>query len=285
MNETNAGSQSGADQSGADYSGADYTVQAWRVAPDASRTIDVTDVRIVHVGLMGGQVSVVGHDGDDTRIEIDGVVHENVDISLDDGVLNVNQPKLQFSRAFDSLKSVFGSSTKANVHVLTPRGTKVKVGTKTAEVLVSDLTAGATVNSATGEIQVNGVTGRLDINTASGRVDVFDLDGRLEVRTVSGEVTVMGRSEEIGVDTVSGDVLLDLTGHTRSISINSVSGDVTARLDAGLGVTARQRSVSGWMRIFDGQTIKGSQTVETEGESMVRISSSSVSGDLTVMHR
>lgn len=281
MNDTNADDKSDFSS----QSDADYTVQAWRVAPGSSRTIDVTEVRELHIGLMGGQVSVVGHDGDDTRIEVDGVVHENVDISLDDGLLNINQPKMQFSRAFDSLKSVFGSSTKASVHVLTPRGTKVKVGTKTAEVLVSDLAAGATVNSATGEIQVNGVTGRIDINSASGRVDVFDLDGRLEARTVSGEVTVMGSSDEIGVDTVSADVLLDLSGHTSSISINSVSGNVTARLDADLGVAARLRSVSGWMRLFDGQAVKGGQTVETEGEATVRITSSSVSGDLTVMHR
>ena len=275
MNEQNTGSESAAD----------FTVQAWRVAPGATRTIDVTEVRNLHVGLMGGQVSVVGHDGDDTRIEIDEVEVDNVDITLDDGTLSINQPKLQFSKAFDSLKSMFGTSTSANVQVLVPSNTPVKIGTKSAEVLVSDTTAGAVVNSASGEVQLSGVSGRIDVNTASGRIDIYDLDGRLEVRTVSGEITVLGRSSDIGVDTVSADVLLDLRGEVAAINTNSVSGNLTARFDAGTGVHAKLRSVSGWMRVLDQPAVKGGQEVRVEGTSTVRVTSSSVSGDLTVMHR
>lgn len=268
-----------------DQDAADYTVQAWRVLPEASRTIDLTGVRSLHIGLMAGQVNVVGHDGDDTRIEIDQVRGENVDVTLDDGVLNINQPKLQFSKAFDGLKSVFGSSTSSNVYVLVPAATKVKIGTKSAGVLVSDLASGASLNSASGEIEVSGVTGRLDVNTASGRIDVFELDGRLEVHTVSGAVTAIGTADEVGVDSVSGEVLLDLSGKPRSININSVSGDVTARLDAGVGVNAKLRSVSGWMRIDDKPATKGSETVRVEGSAPVNIASTTVSGDLTVMFR
>lgn len=275
MNEQNTGSDSAAD----------YTVQTWRVAPGAARTIDVTEVRALHVGLMAGQISVVGHDGDDTRIEIDEVADENVDITLDDGTLAINQPKMQFSRAFDSLRSMFGSSTSANVQVLVPNNTRVKIGTKSAEVLVSDTTAGAVVNSASGEVQLSGVSGRIDVNTASGRIDVYDLDGRLEVRTVSGEITVMGRSSDIGVDTVSADVLLDLRGEVASVNTNSVSGNVTARFDGETGVHAKLRSMSGWMRVLDSPAVKGGQEVRIDGTSTVRITSSSVSGNLTVMHR
>ena len=52
MNDTNADDKSDFSS----QSDADYTVQAWRVAPGSSRTIDVTEVRELRIfGLMGGQ--------------------------------------------------------------------------------------------------------------------------------------------------------------------------------------------------------------------------------------
>lgn len=267
-----------------DTSTADYSVEAWVVPPGGNRTIDVADVERLRIGLVAGSISVIGHDGEDTRIEIEQVIEHEVHITLDHGSLQINQPKRNWKDAFATVASFARSRMSASVTVMIPRTSSVKIGTASAETLVSGMHGGTSVNTVSGDIQLSEVSGRIDINTASGRVDVDGLDGRLEVRSVSGELTVAGRGDQLSLETVSGNALLDIEGAPKLISVNSVSGDVTARLDRDPGVTVDFKSLSGKYAV-DGAMGKGNVSPRVEGEPSIRIACNSVSGDLTVVRR
>lgn len=263
---------------------ADFSVETWVVPAGGVRTIDVAHVDRLRVGLVAGEVSVMGHDGTDTRIEIEQVLEHEVHVTLDHGTLQINQPKRNWRETFSAAASFIRSRTSASVTLMVPRTASVKVSTATAEALVSGMHAGASVNTASGDIQLSAVIGSIDVNTASSRVDIDGLDGDLEVRSVSGELTAAGRTDRLGLETVSGSALLDLEGAPKSVTVHSVSGDVTVRLDRGPGVSLDFKSLSGEYTV-DGQTRKGKGSPRVEGEPNIRIACNSVSGDLTVVRR
>lgn len=263
---------------------ADYSVETWVIHPGGNRTIDVADVERLRAGMVAGNISIIGHDGDDTRIEIETVVEHEVHVTLDHGALQINQPKRTWKDTFVSVASFTRARTSSSITVMLPRHVSVKVGTVSAEVLVTGMRSGASVNTASGDIQLSDVKESIDINTASGRVDIDGLNGILDMRSVSGELTVSGSSERLSLETVSGNALLDLEGNPSLISVNSVSGDVTARLDAGPGLSADFKSISGNYAV-DGNSGRGNASPHTTGEPVIRISCNSVSGNLTVVRR
>lgn len=263
---------------------ADYSVETWRVEPGASRTVDMVGIRRLRAGLIAGSLSVVGHDGDDARIEVEQVEQEAVHISLDDGTLSINQPKQQWKDFFGSVSGLVRGRISAHVTVMLPRAAAVKIGTTTAETLVAGMRAPVSVNTVSGEIQLSDVQGQIDINTASGRVDIDGLDGSLDLRSVSGELTVAGTGDRFGIETVSGDAVLDLTGSVRVVTLHSVSGDLTARIDASIGVRADFNSLSGSYAIGT-QRGKGSADVTLDGQPVMQIGCSTVSGDLAIVRR
>lgn len=265
-------------------SSSDYSVETWVIPPGGYRTIDVTGIERLRVGLIAGNISVIGHDGADTRIEIEQVIEHDVHVTVERGELQVNQPKRNWRDAFSTAASVIRSRTSASVTVMLPRSAAAKIGTTSAEALVSGLLGGASVNSVSGDVQVSEVSGRVDINTASGRVDIDGLDGHLESRSVSGEVTVAGTGDNLSVETVSGNVLLDIDGHPKLVSANSVSGDSTVRVQQGAGLSVDFKSLSGQYTV-DGIAGKGKASPRIDGDPSIRVACHSVSGDLTVVRR
>lgn len=262
----------------------DYSVETWRVAPGSNRTIDITGVASLRVGLLSGAVSVVGHDGADTRVEIEQVEQEDVHVTFDDGILTINQPKQQWRDFFGTVGGMIRGRVASQVTVMLPRAAAVKIGTTSAEALVTGTSGGISVNTVSGEIQLNDVRGSTDVNTASGRIDIDGMDGSLDLRSVSGELTLAGTGDRISIETVSGDALLDLTGDVRLVTLHSVSGDLTARVDAGIGLRADFNSLSG-RHAIDGHSGKGSFDVSLDGQPVTKIACSTVSGDLTVVRR
>ncbi|WP_293697729.1 DUF4097 family beta strand repeat-containing protein [uncultured Agrococcus sp.] len=265
-------------------SDSDFSVETWVVPPGGSRTIDVAGIERLRVGLIAGNINVIGHDGADTRIEIEQVIEHDVHVTAERGELQINQPKRNWRDAFSTAASVMRSRTSASVTVMLPRSAFAKIGTTSAETLVSGILNGASVNTVSGDVQLSQVSGRVDINTASGRVDIDGLDGHLELRSVSGEVTVAGTGDNLSVETVSGNVLLDIDGYPKLISVNSVSGDSTVRVQQGAGLSVDFKSLSGQYAV-DGISGKGKATPRIDGEPSIRIACHSVSGDLTVVRR
>lgn len=268
---------------------ADETAERWIVEPGQSRTITVEGVDALKVGLIGGQVDVVGHDEPTTRVEVHSVKGKPFEVTLDGGRLTVSHPRVRWSNLLDSLQMLVGDRASAEVSILVPRETTLSFGQVSSEALISGMRRGASISTVSGDVQIDAVTGPVDVNTVSGAVEGTGLDGSVQVHGVSGEVALTGTMSTVGVDTVSGGVLLDVHGRVSSIGINSVSGDATARIDADLDIDASCNTVSGTTTIGSVQMPKrGGKHVDrasVPSSGTVRASLNSVSGDQSVVRR
>ncbi|GHD45200.1 hypothetical protein D9V29_02370 [Mycetocola manganoxydans] len=265
-------------------------LEKWVILPGESRVIDVELVRKLKVGLIGGQIDIIGHDEDSARIEVHSVTGKDLKISIDGDVLEIDHPQLGWENFLDVFKSFGQNSAKAEISVLVPRRVALTFGMVSANALVSGLTTSARLSTVNGELQVEGITGDLDLNSVSGEMSVQSHTGAINAHTVSGDITASGNISRFSSDGVSGDVFVDAQGHCDRISTNTVSGHLTARLSADVGTRYVVNTVSGKLQL-DSSVIKGTRgrgfrsTTEGDGNFYTDVVANSVSGNVTVIRR
>jgi DUF4097 and DUF4098 domain-containing protein YvlB len=263
--------------------------EKWLVLPGQSKTIDVEVVRKLKVGLIGGQVDIIGHDEPGARIEVHSVSGKELKISIDGDTLEIDHPQLRWDNFLDVFRS-WTAKAKADVSVLVPRDVALKFGVISASALVSGLRTDAKLSTVSGDVTVDGVIGDLDLNAVSGELSVRGHSGSISAHTVSGDITATGMLPKFSADAVSGNIFLDLTGTPDTIVTNSVSGDLTLRLDADVSARYRVNTVSGSIQ-FENTIIRTSagkgynyQEGALDG-SWVDVTANSVSGNLSVIRR
>ena len=265
------------------------TQEKWLVNPGETKTIDLEVVRSVKIGLIGGQVDVIGHDEPGVRIEVHSVTGKDLKISIEGDRLEIDHPQLRWDNFID----VFGSWTgkaRADVSLAVPRDVALKFGVVSAEGLISGLTTDAKVSTVSGDVTIDGVVGDLDLNAVSGEISVRNHTGRLSARSISGDIMATGTLQRFSADTVSGNMFLDVSGVPDEINTNSVSGDLTIRLDEAISARYRINSVSGKLQLDD-TIIRGMtgrnfthQSGSLDG-SWIEVSANSVSGNISVVRR
>lgn len=109
--------------------------------------------------------------------------------------------------------------------------------------------ASVDVDSVAADIEVNGVAG-----------------ASLDIESVSGEVVAIGAPGQASIESVSGDLQLNL--NSRDVDAESVSGNIALR-----------GRISGEVGV---ETVSGNIDVDSRGERLQRVDSSSVSGDASV---
>ncbi|WP_347754449.1 DUF4097 family beta strand repeat-containing protein [Agrococcus sp. ProA11] len=271
--------------SGAAASGADVITERWTITEGQSRVIDLDAVTALRVGIVGGSVDIVAHDEPTARVEVHRVEGRDLTVALEQGRLSISHPRVSWDDVWESVKALVGVRARVELSIVVPRQVAVSLGQVTASALVSGLRSRASLSTVSGPIQVESHTGDLDLNTVSGDLEISGGSGRLSVHAVSAGVAASGALDVVGIDTVSGEVLLDLHGAPRSISANSVSGDVTVRVDAGQGVNATTRTVSGRGSIAGIAMPKRGGREVIAGEHPVDFSASTVSGNVTLVRR
>lgn len=265
------------------------TLEKWIVAPGESRVIDAELVRAVKIGLIGGQIDVIGHDEPTARVEVHSVSGKDLKISIDGDRLEIDHPQLRWDN-FIEVFSHFRGSAKAEISLVVPRDVALTFGVVSASGLLSGLRTDAKVSTVSGEIVVDGVVGDLEINGVNGELTVRGHEGSINAHTVTGDIVATGTLRRFSSDSVSGNVFLDLDGAPHEIAVNTVSGDLTVRLDDTLGSRYRINTVSGALRI-DGGTHKGTFGKGFTGSYgnldgvWVDIAANSVSGDVSIIRR
>jgi len=261
--------------------------EKWLIQPGESRTIDVEIVRTLKVGLLGGQVDIVGHDEPGARIEVHSVAGRDLKIVIDGDRLEIDHPQLRWDNFIEVFKSM-RSSAKAEISVLVPRDVELKFGVVSATALVSGLATDARLSTVNGDVVADGLTGDIELNSVSGELSVRDHTGRIVAHTVSGDVTATGAIHRFSAAGVSADVMIDVTGTPDEISVNTVSGDTTIRIPEAVGARYRVDTVSGKVQL-DNMTVVGGMGRGYTGTSgslngtWVEISVNSVSGDAAVL--
>jgi hypothetical protein len=265
-------------------------LEKWITVPGQTRVIDVEMVRSLKVGLLGGQIDIIGHDDPGARVEVHSVQQRDLKISIDGDVLEIDHPQLRWDNVGDLLGAFGRNPAKASISVLVPRSTAVTLGSVSADALVTGLTTKARLSSVSGEIQTDGLEGDLVLHSVSGELSAQNHAGSVSADSVSGDVTLSGDVDRVKVDTVSGDIFADIDGRCDRIRVNSVSGTLTARIDDTLGAVYTVNTVSGTLQL-DGQVVKGTrgrgyhQTVAGSDDFSVEIVVNTVSGSVSVIRR
>ncbi|AWB87335.1 DUF4097 family beta strand repeat-containing protein [Mycetocola zhujimingii] len=266
------------------------SLEKWIVRPGESRVIDVELVRKLKVGMIGGQIDILGHDEPGARVEVHSVSGKELKISIDGDVLEIDHPQLGWDNFLEVFKSFGSNSAKAQISVLVPRKIALTFGMVSAGALISGLTTSARLSTVSGELQIESVTGDLDLNSVSGEISVQSHVGAINAHSISGDITVAGEISRFTSDTVSGNVFIDAFGRCDRISTNAVSGSLTARLPASTGTKYVVNTVSGTLQL-DNSVIRGtrgrgfSSTTEGDGNFYTDVLANSVSGSVSVVRR
>ena len=128
-------------------------------------------VRKLKVGLVSGQVDIVGHDEPGARVEIHSVRGKPIRVSIEGDTLEVDHPQLNWENFIDVFK-YFRGYAHADVSILVPRDVELKLGVVSASALVSGLKKGAKISTVSGEVVVDSSAGDLELNAASTREKV-----------------------------------------------------------------------------------------------------------------
>ncbi len=266
------------------------TLEKWLIHPGESRIIDVEGIRSLKVGLVGGEVDIIGHDEPGIRIEIHGVTVKDLRVEGTGDTIEIDHAQLRWDNVFEAFRNIGAGAPRAEVSIAVPRDIRLSLGVVSASALVSGLAADARLNTVSGDLIVDGLDADLSVNAVSGDVQVRALRGAITAKTVSGDIAVTGAVRSASVDTASGAMLIDAEGPVHAITLNTVSGNASVRLDADYAANYLVRTVGGRVQI-DGIVRSGSgittwtgSTGELSG-SFVDVRAHSVSGDLTVLRR
>jgi hypothetical protein len=269
------------------------TIEKWLIHPGETRVIDLDDVRKLKVGLVGGQIDVIGHDEPGVRVEVHGVTVKDLRIEVNGDFLEIDHPQLRWDNFLEVFRNFGSGGPRAEISVAVPRSTVLNLGVVSASALVSGLRTDAWLNTVSGDIIVDGLDGNLSVNAVSGDVQSRGLTGALTANSVSGDIAATGRIPKATIDTVSGAMLVDSAGPVHQVSLNTVSGTSTVRLDEGVPANFVVRSVSGRVRVDgvdrsgngSGPTTNYTGSVGELSGSFVDVRAHSVSGDVTVLRR
>jgi len=266
------------------------TLEKWLIRPGETRVIDLEDISRLKVGLVGGQIDIIGHDDPGVRIEVHGVTTKDLRIEATGDLVEIDHPQLRWDNFLEVFRNFGAGGPKAEISVAVPRSIALTLGVVSASALVSGLTTDARLNTVSGDLIVDGLTGDLSVNAVSGDIDIRDLTGSLSANSVSGDVTASGTIGSATVDTVSGATLVDAAGNVHKIGLNTVSGNATIRIDEGEPANFVIRSASGRVQI-DGVSRSGGGPTNYTGSvgvlsgSFVDVRTNTVSGDVTVLRR
>ena len=269
------------------------SLEKWIIHPGETRVIDIESVRKLKVGLVGGQIDIIGRDEPGMRIEVHGVTIKDLRIEVSGDLVEIDHPQLRWDNFLEVFRNFGTSGPKAEISVVVPRDVALNLGVVSASALVSGICTDARLNTVSGDIIVDGHAGDLLLNAVSGDSQIRELVGALSANSVSGDVAATGALRKATIDTVSGAMLVDSTGDIHSVGLNTVSGKATIRLDDGRPANYAVRSVSGRVQI-DGVVRSGNGTgpltnfAGSVGElsgSFVDVRAHSVSGDVTVLRR
>lgn len=260
--------------------------EKWLV--DGPRVIDFEQVRRVKVGLVGGEVTIIGHDDPGARVEVHSVSGKPIAVTLDGDAVEIDHPQIGWDNFLDVF-TAFREKERAEVTLMVPHQIALKLGVVRASALVSGLVGAVTVSTVSGEVVLDSHRGEATLNAVSGEISIRAHAGELAINTVSGEVTASGEITKFACDSVSGAVFLDLVGVPSLISVNSVTGGVTARLEPDVAANYRISTATGKLQL-DGERISGvrgeyvSSGSSRSGEPSADFRINTVSGSISVLH-
>lgn len=257
--------------------------RSWLITSPSAHTLPARPR--LRVQLVGGAVSVEGHDGEDVAVEVAAVAGNPLEVVVDDTLVSIGYAAIGWEGWVKRL-TAFRSGDAAQVTIRVPRGTQLSVATAAARTSLTDVSADCSLASASGSVYAARVSGRVSARTFSGAITLDEHDGPATIHTASGAVAVQGTVPHLSISTGSGRVRLRNTAGNSVVSVTTLSGDIEASL-AAAGLVLTARTVSGAVDV-DGvsrRTSSGPAVVsldEREQPAVCWLTTNTVSGALRV---
>jgi DUF4097 and DUF4098 domain-containing protein YvlB len=210
------------------------------------------------VEIPTGLVEVIGADGDETVLQIDG------ERNPDDVAVRLEPRAGGHRLRIEHRGRRFGLLGSGDLHVraTVPEDTDVELSTGSADLTVRGevrsitLRAGSgdlafdrasgdvTVKVASGDVLGTHVGGDLTMHGASGDLSIAHVEGDVTARTASGDVGIGHVTGSVRASTVAGEIRIDALS-AGSAEIRTVSGDVEVCVERGTGVLLDLSTTSG----------------------------------------
>jgi hypothetical protein len=257
----------------------------WMV--NGPKTIDVEGVRRLKVGLISGQVDIVGHDESGIRVEIHAVSGRELKVAVVGDTLEIDHPQLSWDNWLEVFTS-FRGNARADLSIMVPREIALTFGVVNAEALISGIHDDATISTVNGDLVLDGLVGDIQINSVSGEISVRNHTGKLAVHSVNGDVTVSGAISSMTSDSIGGDVFADISGIPDALRVNTVNGNISVRLDEQVPVAYTVNTVNSRLHL-DASEIsvnRGRYTGKygTLDGHWLDFRANTVNGDISVLH-
>lgn len=273
----------------------------WLILPGERKTVDIDSLNGLSVKLLAGRVDVIAHDGDEARLEVANVRGERVRAMLEGGTLYVGHPqtdgRTHMVGSASLFSMLFSGRTKkkpfeeysADVSILVPRGTRVKVECIYGDTLVSGVEGKTSLDTVSGSLLADGVYGNLKMDTVSGDVIARNQHGDVKVDTVDGHVTLDGDCSKVKMSSVNAAMFLDLYGNPESVTLNAVNGSLKLRLGSDVNAEYRLDAVSN-TALINGRRVKMNRSGSAyhdgpQGEPVTKIRVDAVRARLEVIRR
>jgi DUF4097 and DUF4098 domain-containing protein YvlB len=167
----------------------------------------------VHLGLISGEIRVVGEARSDVRI----VAH------TEGGRFETSFSR---SRIAINTRSVNGRQGVTRFDVTVPAGTRVTASSISGSIEVRGTAGEVVARSTSGTVIIRDATDRIEAMSISGDIEMRNVKGRIRAETTSGDVRVDDASGEMSSETVSGNTSLRRSAFD-GIRASAVSGSIT----------------------------------------------------------
>ncbi|MXW13400.1 MAG: DUF4097 domain-containing protein [Rhodothermaceae bacterium] len=225
---------------------------------DADVTVNTSDVSTVEV-----QVTV---EGDDRDKAMDYYEKQNFSVTLDRGTLHVHSKRERTRRTL----YVWRNSVNIHVAINMPSNISSNIRTSDGDLVIGELTAGATIVTSDGDIEAAWLEGAsVSIKTSDGDISILAASGeKITIQTSDGDIEA-GRLEgaSISVRTSDGDLELgDVAGDLQiqtsdgDIMIDSINGKLDAKTSDGDLAIGEVISSNAEARTSDGEITIGKAT-------------------------
>ena len=201
------------------------------VARRRPQDIDIDSVRTLKVGLVGGQIDIIGHDEPGARVEVHSVSGKDLKSRIDGDTLEIDHPQLGWDNFLDVFRYLDAARRGRGQRHGAPRFA-LKLGVVSAQALVTGVSEDASLSTVSGDLVARQLSGDLIVNTVSGELSPqpHRQGQRAQRRAATsrpGPAALATRPTASAATSSSTP-----TGIPDQVSVNTVSGDVTVRLEA-----------------------------------------------------
>jgi DUF4097 and DUF4098 domain-containing protein YvlB len=127
----------------------------------------------------------------------------------------------------------WGGNSGDELTIFVPSGSKVSYTSVNADVRMTKVFGGASIDVVNGDIRVSELSGKIRLESVNGDIDAEKLIGDLQIETVNGDInashtTPTPKSDDLALSTVNGDI--DVQSSSNEVSVETVNGAIDLEL-------------------------------------------------------